>query len=121
MKSKQPDNLLKNNQQLLNTNKLKGNSGMSLNQKESGESLPQIGKNKFSSWQQQKDKQSHLNEFDELILEHDLLLGSGNKKQSGALINKDDDDHFDLDDVIDEIGVSDLLKDSDKKNSNKQS
>ena len=60
-----------------------------------------------------------MNEFDELILEHDLLLGSGNKKQSVALINKDDDDHFDLDDVIDEIGVSDLLKDSDKKNSNK--
>ena len=60
-----------------------------------------------------------MNEFDELILEHDLLLGSGNKKQSVALINKDDDDHFDLDDVIDEIGVSDLLKDSDKKNNNK--
>lgn len=56
-----------------------------------------------------------MNEFDELIMEHELLLGSSNKKNKQNTIDSHDDDHFDLDDVIDEIGVSDLLDKSDKK------
>ena len=43
-------------------------------------------------------------------MEHEMLLGNSAKKGvHGGDHSKDDDDHFDLDDVIDEIGVSDLL------------
>ena len=48
-----------------------------------------------------------------------MILGSGNKRQVNANMNRDYEDQFNLDEVIDEIGVSDLLDGSDKSRSGK--
>ena len=52
-------------------------------------------------------------------MEHDILLGNSNKKNNMNSISKDDDDGFDLDDVIDEIGVDDLLGNTERRTVNK--
>ena len=52
-------------------------------------------------------------------MEHDILLGNSNKKNNMNSISKDDDDGFDLDDVIDEIGVEDLLGNTERRPANK--
>ena len=46
--------------------------------KKDGAKLPTIT-NKFSSWTQ-KEQQSSLNELDDLLAEHEMLLASPNKK-----------------------------------------
>ena len=52
-------------------------------------------------------------------MEHDILLGNSNKKNNMNSISKDDDDGFDLDDVIDEIGVEDLIGNTERRPANK--
>lgn len=64
------DNLLKANQQVLNSNKPHSRENR----------LPEIGANKFSSWHNKQESKTSLNEFDDLMKEHDLLLGGSANK-----------------------------------------
>ena len=85
-----------------------------------GNKLPEIG-HKFSSWTQEDQ---NLNELDELLMEHDLIVGSPgvggkpskhNGGSAGGLNNflranrsgePHSPEHFDFEEVIDEFGDS---------------
>ena len=72
--------------------------------------LPSLA-NKFSSW---TSKEASLNELDELLMEHDLLMnpqtienGTGQKPHAESRgSNQDDGDPIDFEEVMDEFGES---------------
>lgn len=71
-------------------------------QKAQGDSkLPSIGVNKFSSWATAPDSKNPLQDFDELLKENDYLLHNSSSA-------KDNSYEIDFDEVIDELGGTDL-------------